>query len=224
MRPIGKKERNPMCKKVRSFVIVALATWSSLCLGCGSSNQAAIEEQLKAINEKLAAGPIDGGGMSQNEGLRTTEDAKGVIKKLGNAPNAQKLAEALATIDSWSVSPEEQKPFTEFKTALASQLRQKAKEEVVAIQKAALESKSGSEGAEKHADAGRILSLYPMSDDPKVIAEAKRLAAQQAEIAARLEVLRRQRYNHWATEQIESAIAGYNGTATEFRSTPTGPS
>ena len=49
-----------------------------------------------------------------------------------------------------------------------------------------------------------------MSDEQAVIEEAKAISAQQAEVAMRLEVLRRQRYNLWATQCIEAAIDGYN--------------
>jgi hypothetical protein len=54
--------------------------------------------------------------------------------------------------------------------------------------------------------------MYPMSEEKGVIEEAKQLSAQQGELAVRLEVVRRQRYNHWAAEQVEQAILDYNNT------------
>ena len=115
-------------------------------------------------------------------------------------------------MDVWPVKSDQEKEMRQFKLELASQLRKQVKEEVVAVQKAALDADSGAKGARKHAEAGRILALYPMSEEKAVIEEAKQLAAQQADIAVRLEVLRRQRYNHWAAEQVGKAILNYNNT------------
>jgi hypothetical protein len=81
---------------------------------------------------------------------------------------------------------------------------------VTALQKKALEATSGAGGAKKHAEAAAVLALYPMSEDKTVVEEAKKLSGQQAELAIRLEVLRRQRYNRWAVEKIAEAIDGYN--------------
>jgi hypothetical protein len=36
------------------------------------------------------------------------------------------------------------------------------------------------------------------------------LSAQQAEVANRIEMIRRQRYNRWSAQQIDYAIWGYN--------------
>ena len=57
---------------------------------------------------------------------------------------------------------------------------------MVELQKAALETAAGtplhpdaptcSEAAKRHAEAGQILSLYPMSEDKLVIEEAKALS------------------------------------------------
>ena len=40
---------------------------------------------------------------------------------------------------------------------------------------------------------------------------AKRLSTSQVELAGRIEMVRRQRYNRWAAERIEEAIDYYNG-------------
>ena len=135
---------------------------------------------------------------------------------LGKEPTADQMASCLAMLDDWTVRPEEESGFRTLKLGLASTLRKKVAEEVRVLQSEALNCDSSREGAEKHAGAGRILSLYPMADDPQVTAEAKLLSAQQAEIAARLEALRRQRYNNWAAVRIGAAIDAYNDIASSI--------
>lgn len=144
------------------------------------------------------------------EEIRTLKAAKDAIGKHGKTPTATELAGALAMIDAWSFSPEEQKQSNDYKLKLASQLRSKVKAEVISLQQAALDASTARDGAKKHIEAGAVLALYPMSDDKAVVEEAKKLADQQGELAMRLEVLRRQRYNHWAAKRIEAAIDGYN--------------
>jgi hypothetical protein len=174
---------------------------------------AELSKHIDALSNAVRGDSAEPDRVGETAAIHSLVDASSKVSQLGNNSNAEKLADCLKTLDDWTVKPEQENDFRQIKLNLTSQLRKKVMDEVMAFQKAALASESGKAGAEKHADAGRTLSLYPMSDDPKVIAEAKRLAAQQAEIAAKLEVLRRQRYNHWATEQIELAIAGYNDTA-----------
>jgi hypothetical protein len=175
----------------------------------------AIQKKVAGLAEEVAPAPgassaaIPDGATSE---FRTTTEAKELVKKLGKQPSGVKLAEALATMDAWPVKSDQEKEMRQFKLELASRLRKQVKEEVVAVQKAALDADSGAKGARKHAEAGSILALYPMSEDKVVIEEAKQLAAQQADIAVRLEVIRRQRYNHWAAEQVEKAISDYNNT------------
>ena len=180
-----------------------------------------VEQQLKTIDGKLTELTAKLSSIEE-ESLatalpaaeqHTTAEAKEQLKKLGNAPAAEKLADALATIDTWLVKPDEEEQFVDYKRQLAGQLRKKVKQEVVALQKAALEAKSGKEAAKKHAEAGRVLVQYPMSEDSKIIEAATQLSAQQAELATRMEVIRRQRYNRWATERIGAAIDGYNSVA-----------
>jgi hypothetical protein len=120
------------------------------------------------------------------------------------------MAALLAEIDTWVVRPEEEAGMLEFKLKLATRLRELVKSEIVLLQKQALASPNGREAAAKYSEAGRILSLYPVSEDLSVLEEARLLSQQQGECARRLGVLRRQRYNHWATAQIEKAIKGYN--------------
>ncbi|MBI5762867.1 MAG: hypothetical protein HZA51_04995 [Planctomycetes bacterium] len=141
--------------------------------------------------------------------VHSIKDVEALIKTASAKNNAVECATALATIDSWSFRPDDLKSVDELKRGLMTKLREKIVNEVHEKQRLALASATARGGFELHADAGQILSLYPMSDDLSVLAEAKQLSAEQAEVAVRLDSLRRLRYNSWAVERIRAAIDGY---------------
>ncbi len=161
-------------------------------------------------------GLVDEPGADPQVRFATVGDAEGVVQKLGDNPSADRLAEAILTIDGWLIKPGEEERFKKYKLGQQSRLRQLVKAQVSALQEAALGAATSSEGTKKHAEAGRILAMYPMSDEPSVVEEAKLLATRQAETVGRLEALRRQRYNRWATDQIEKAIDFYNANVSHF--------
>lgn len=142
---------------------------------------------------------------------RSLAEAKAyVAEKLGKAPPADSLARVAADIDLWSVKSEDEDGFSKLRLDLAKRLRHQVTKEAAALHEKALAADSAKDAAERHAEAGRILALYPLSDEKEVLDAAKRLAADHVEMTARLEVLRRQRYNSWATERVAAAIEGYN--------------
>lgn len=146
----------------------------------------------------------------------TLDEAKSEIKKLGDHPSPDDLAETLAEMDEWLIESGQEEPFRKLKLEQQARLRQLVSAHVEAHQDAALRASSGAAAAMEYAEAGRVLAMYPMSDDTQVIDEAKRLASQQAEIASRLEVIRRQKYNRWATVQIEKALDFYNANVSKW--------
>ena len=116
----------------------------------------------------------------------------------------------IADIDGWLVKPEDQAAVQNRLTILIPRLRILIRDEVTALQKSALSVTPSAAGAKKLDEAGKILALYPMSDDQAVIEEAGRLADSQMDAATRLDALRRQRYNRWAVDEIALAIGYYN--------------
>ncbi len=148
--------------------------------------------------------------------VATMGQARELIQNLGEEPSAAILAEAIATMDEWMINIAEEKRFIDFKQEQILRLREKVKSEVGNHQEAALKAKTGAEASKELAEAGRILSMFPMSDEASIIEEAKKLASHQSEIANRLEVIRRQRYNRWAVEQIEKALDFYNANVSKY--------
>src|SRR5207244_3921317 len=132
------------------------------------------------------------------------------VAKLGDNPPARHVSDLLSRLEEWSIQPEDEKPLVELKLKVAQRLREQVKRELTSLQSQALHCATGAEGAQLHAQAGELLSLYPMFNDPVVLSEAKQLSEQQGVLAVRLETLRRQRYNEWAAQQIEKAINDYN--------------
>jgi hypothetical protein len=61
-----------------------------------------------------------------------------MVQKLGDQPSAERLAEAISTIDDWLVKPGEEEQFRKYKLGQQSRLRQLVKAEVTAHQEAAL--------------------------------------------------------------------------------------
>jgi hypothetical protein len=168
--------------------------------------------KLRAAEDSLVEEP----GADQEVRFATVSDAESLVQKLKGSPSASQLAETLVVLDGWLVSPTEEDRFKQYKLGQQSRLRQLVKAEVSAHQKAALRAATSADGVKEHAEAGRILAMYPMSDDPSVVEEAKLLASRQAEMVSRLEALRRQRYNRWATGQIENALDFYNANVSHY--------
>jgi len=143
--------------------------------------------------------------------VRSIADAKEYMAvNLGKAPTADLLAEAAADLDSWFVEPEQDEEFSNLQSDLNERLRKQVSRDAAALHAKALAADSAKKAAESHSEAARILALFPLSGQKAVLNEAKRLAHAHSEIAARLEVLARQRYNRWATERVAAAIDGYN--------------
>jgi hypothetical protein len=190
---------------------------ASYGLGRWQSSSAAAARTSRPTADAALLSADDGPG---SEALlpHTFDEAKALAKTLGDAPSPDALAQALATLDSWIVQPQDDQPFLEYKLSVAKQLRQLVRENVLALQDRSLAAETSREAHELHAQAGRILALYPMSDDQDVTHAAHDLMARQAALAGRLETLGRQRYNRWAIDQIELALKDFNQNSSWWKS------
>lgn len=177
-----------------------------------AGNLGLVQGELAMIrNNPLVSGPMsptdDGVAPEQ---FKTDADAVAAIVTLRKSPDAASWAGVIADIDGWLVKPEDQAAVQNRLTILIPRLRILIRDEVTALQKSALSVTPSAAGAKKLDEAGKILALYPMSDDQAVIEEAGRLADSQMDAATRLDALRRQRYNRWAVDEIALAIGYYN--------------
>lgn len=202
-----------------SVVGLGLTSFALYRLTLISRDTIQARNEIRIVLTKLRTdddGLVDEAGDEPEVRFATVADAEGATQKLGPSPSADRLAETIVLMDGWLIKPGEEEAFKKFKLAQQSRLRQMIKAEVSARQEAALGAATSADGMKEHVEAGRILAMYPMSDEPSVIAEAKALATRQAEVVGRLEALRRQRYNRWATDQIEKAIDFYNANVSRF--------
>lgn len=171
-----------------------------------------LEELEAALEEKLSKDAA----MQEDDievEIHSVADAKKLIAELGDEPTAQDLALSLAEIDLWIVSPEEEEAFVEFKTSMITKLQAMVVKEVTDLQQKALKADSGDQAEKLHSQAGQVLAMFPLTESPEVLEKARSLANEHSEVAVRLQVIRRQRYNQWAAERIENAINGYHANS-----------
>lgn len=171
-----------------------------------------VEAEMKSLDQML-----------QDLEMHSYEDVARLDKELGTNPSAQLMAETLISLDLMLIHPDDEKAVSEYKLELMDRLRKKVVSEVNSLHDEALNAPTCNEGASKLAIAGRILSMYPMSEEYLVLEEAKDLASQQAEIGMKIENLRRQRYNTWAIGRIEKAMKGYKEAASIWKSIDENP-
>jgi hypothetical protein len=179
---------------------------------------ASIQQKVSAIETKLGAlaGLIDEPITEEPIEFASLTAVESQIKSLGEEPSAARLAEAIAEIDALFPKPEEEAAFQKLKLAQEARLRQIVRAEVQRHQKAARDAPSGEKASEELAEAMRTLVLYPQSDDGEVLREAQQLQALQEGTRAKIQVIRRLRYNRWATEQVEKAINFYNANVSRW--------
>lgn len=161
--------------------------------------------------------PAGGGAESPlldnfDEEIQSLDAAQARFDELGESPTAEVLADCLMEVDAWIVAGEVDK-FVELKTRQAARLRQLVEKQVEQLQQQALDAPNGSQATHLYLRAGQTLALFPLDEASEVTQKAQELSEKQAELRVRLQVIRRQRYNQWAIEEIEKAIEGYHKNA-----------
>ena len=140
------------------------------------------------------------------EGAATYEQIEAAVKGLSKGASAQEIADMLTDIGSMKVPDADRSRVAQLEIKLLSRLRVKVKSEVMALHQTALKSSSYSNGYTKAREAASILALYPLSEDMETLKDAEYLSMRQNQVLNRLELIRRQRYNHWAAGQAEQAL------------------
>jgi len=140
------------------------------------------------------------------EGVSTYEQIQLAVKKLNKDPTAQEIADTLTAISAVKVPDADRSRVSQLEVGLLTHLRDKVKSDVSALHQRALKSPSYADGYTSAREAASVLALYPLSDTPEVVSEAEGLSMSQNEVLRRLELIRRQRYNHWAAGQAEQAL------------------
>ena len=118
----------------------------------------------------------------------------------------QNLAAALAEIDQWAVRHEDIDAFQEYKGVVAGELRSAIEAAVGRLHLASLQGNDSTSAQESYGEAGQLIALFPLSDTLDVLKQASELSTAHSVAAARLEAIRRQRYNLWAIGKIGSLL------------------
>lgn len=170
-----------------------------------------LQREVGSLREELSAAIELVGDSSQpvEQPRRSISDAKRRVEGL-NEP--EELAKALAEIDLWVLEQSEQGQFDRLMDQEQERLRKLIAERVRSLHQQARDKalEKDSDGAERlYAGAGRILALFPASEDSGVMEEARNLVAEHQKVGARLSQIRRLQYNQWAVDQIERALDDY---------------
>jgi hypothetical protein len=148
--------------------------------------------------------------------VRSILEAEKLFNDLGNSPTATQLAAALEAVNEWIFAPAALDAFQRLKANKLALLRKLVKTEVEALHQQALNSESGAKAVKSHAEASRILALYPIDSTRAVLDEARNLSSRHSEVRIRIDVIRRQRYNAWALDRITEAMKEINAIASSF--------
>jgi hypothetical protein len=188
---------------IGALCAIAAGTWVGMSIHGLRSELESWRNDFQAMS---TIGTSDGVPPDATELEMTDADAATEIGTLVDKNKAEDFAKVISKVDGWLVKRDDEENVKERIAEQLPRLRELVTKEVGDLQTEALIITPSAMGSKALDQAGRILALYPMSDDPDVIKNAKKLADRQIEAATRLDVLRRQRYNRGAIDQIEAAI------------------
>jgi hypothetical protein len=114
----------------------------------------------------------------------------------------QQLATVLADLDQWLVRKDDIDAFQQYKLELAGELRTAIENSVNRLHAECLQASDSAAAQPAYGEAGQLIALFPLADDPAILKRASELSTTHSMTAARLEAIRRQRYNLWALERI----------------------
>jgi len=146
--------------------------------------------------------------------LRSLAEAKEMITALprkdaeGNAsPDYPKsLSATLAELDQWSVGHDDIDAYQAYKLAVAEDLRSEIEAAVKRLHASSIQGSDSAVTQSSYGEAGQLIALFPISDDAAVLKRASELSTVHSLTGARIEAIRRQRYNLWALGKIGSLL------------------
>jgi len=164
------------------------------------------EEPLGTNSDDGGSTPSDSSGIVLHS-LREAKEKYSAIVQQDAEGNLQpdypqKLAALLADLDQWLVRKDDIEAFQAYKITLADELRVAIKSAVERLHAACLQASDSAAAQPMYGEASQLIALFPLADDPEVLKRAATLSTEHSLTAARMEAIRRQRYNLWALEQI----------------------
>jgi hypothetical protein len=141
------------------------------------------------------------------------------LKSAGQLPSdakAREIAGFVAALEAVQVEDGQQGKVDALESGLLLRLREQVRREVKTLHEGALKAPSYREGYALAREAGAVIALYPLADDETTVSETDELSLRQKEVIRRLELIRRQRYNYWAAQQLEKSLAKLREKETEI--------
>lgn len=129
--------------------------------------------------------------------------------KLAQGASIEKLAQAIADVDEWLFTAEDEKPAREMIEGEINRLRQRIETEIENLTKAALDAPNGKIAIEKMSNIGSLLALYPAPSTVQQRAKLAQITSSILTTSKRVEDIRHLRYNAWAISWIQAGLTGY---------------
>jgi hypothetical protein len=157
--------------------------------------------------DDVSSAGLEGSSSVEFHSLKDAEQKRSSLKQVDTEGNPepidpQKLATVLAEIDQWLVKKEDIQLFQKYKLTLAEELRTAIESSVERLHASCLQASDSAAAQPLYGEAGQLIALFPLADDPEVLRRASALSTAHSLTAARMEAIRRQRYNLWALDQI----------------------
>lgn len=203
---------SPNISKIRLIVEFALIGLLTLCL----FNISTSLDELKRVDKSTPkVGVVTSPVPEDSEPIDTVElhtlaQVNQRFSSINANAKAQDLAVAISDVDSWMIEPKSEKFAKEAIDLQVKQLRSKVISEVKDESQKALSTTTGRDANKILNSIGFLVALYPMSDKPEIIEQARQLAEDQRKLAIKLEGMKRIRYNQWAVIRIEQALNGFH--------------
>lgn len=191
-------------------VLVGVLTFELITLHRKLDHQSAQIERLlvpRAATETVVSAtnaPLD------SAQWHTLADVKEWAKNLDENASTQNIAAAIAEVDEWLFEPKSAAAVQKILVQHFEWLRKRVLYDVQQLHEVALAAKTGAEAAKSYNEAGRLMALFPMSESPAIVEQARSLTTAHRNVGLKLEVAKRVRYNRWAVDQLEKAIQGYH--------------
>ena len=174
-------------------------------------------EQLKLANKGEVGTEVTSNTLlespdQQEEVLRlhSLNEVNQHLSSLSANTKSKDLALAISEIDSWMIEPEFEKSVNDVLDKRIVELRSKVLSEVKEESQKAINASNSKEANKLLNNIGLLISLYPMSEEPGIIEQARLLTDDHKKLAVNLEGQKRLRYNQWAVKKIEQALNGYH--------------
>lgn len=169
--------------------------------GCSPSEQPRVSGSQQTVTAS-ALSLLDG------IELKKASDIEPRIKMVKDS-SIEELARAIADVDEWLFTVEDEKPARERIETEIEELGVRIESEVANLARAAVSASNGKVAAGSMGKITSLINLYPAPKTDAQRTKLEKIASSILSTSRRLEDIRRLRYNEWALAQIQQGLANY---------------